>query len=630
MSKATVKKIDYKIFEDRLTKRFDELKWLYYELYNDSGAFEYFCSMLKKAWAERNDDLKELDEAREKNPDWYSGNDILGMMAYTECFAKNLKGVERHLDYLEECGVDYLHLMPLLDSPEGKSDGGYAVSDFRKVRPDLGTMKDLARLSSKCHALGISLCLDFVMNHTSEEHEWALKAKQGEKAYQDRYFFYDDWTIPSEFEKTLPQVFPTTAPGNFTLNPDTKKIVMTTFYPYQWDLNYANPTVFNDMTDNMLFLCNQGIDIIRLDAVPYIWKTLGTNCRNLPQVHNLVRIMRIACEIVCPGTLLLGEVVMDPSKVVPYFGSVSKPECHMLYNVTTMASTWHTVATRDVRLLRHQLESVFALPKAYVFLNYLRCHDDIGWGLDYDYLKNFGLQEVPHKKFLNDYFRGDYLNSTSRGELYNDAPELGDARMCGTTASLCGLESENLNERDLAIRLDEMLHAFLFTQSGIPVLYSGDEVGQLNDYSYHDNPKKSEDSRYIHRGAFNWRKAVSRNDLRTVQGKIFRAIKKLTSLREKYSVFTNAADTWIIETHNNHILGIGRYYGEKSLKEKMLAFFNFDEHEQIFTPDEDLRGFEFYDAITGEKFLSHNDSEMMSLRGYEFKWLIASWRSDLI
>ena len=147
---------------------------------------------------------------------------------------------------------------------------------------------------------------------------------------------------------------------------------MTTFYPYQWDLNYMNPTVFNDMTDNMLNLCNHGVDVIRLDAVPYIWKSLGTTCRNLPQVHTLVRIMRMACEIVCPGTLLLGEVVMEPSKVVPYFGTVEKPECHLLYNVTTMATLWHTVATKDVRLLAHQMRQVFSLPHAYTFLNYLR------------------------------------------------------------------------------------------------------------------------------------------------------------------------------------------------------------------------------------------------------------------
>ena len=609
-------------FESRLANYYDELKWLYYELYgSDKQAFDYFCDMLKKCWLERPDYLKhDLDEAREHVPDWYSGNDILGMMLYTECFAKNLQGVKSHLDYIQECGVSYLHLMPLLDSPEGRSDGGYAVSDFRKVRPDLGTIQDLADLSKECHSRGISVCLDFVMNHTSEDHEWAKRARKGEKEFQDRYFFFDNWEIPNQFEKNLPEVFPTTAPGNFTFCEEAGKVVMTTFYPYQWDLNYRNPTVFNDMTENMLFLCNQGVDIIRLDAVPYIWKTLGTNCRNLPQVHTLVRIMRMAAEIVCPGTLLLGEVVMEPSKVVPYFGTVDKPECNMLYNVTTMASTWHTVATQDTRLMKHQLASVFALPKQYVFLNYLRCHDDIGWGLDYDFLRNFGVDEVAHKKFLNDYFKGDFENSPSRGETYNDAPELGDARMCGTTASLCGLES---HDKDSAIKLDVMLHAFLLTQSGIPVLYSGDEIGQLNDYTYHDDSKKAADSRYIHRGAFNWSDASKRNDSSTPEGRIFSAVKTLTSLRDSLAVFSNSADTWLIETNNDHVLGIGRYYGEKTKKEKMLALFNFSGKEQIITTSENLSGtFKYKNMLTGESFITSSTGEI-KLEAYGFLWLLA-------
>ena len=394
-------------FSKRYVLREDELKWLYCELYhNDMKAYRYFVDMLYRAYEARPESLKNMDRAREAYPDWYRGHDLVGMLMYVNAFAGTLKGVQKKIDYITDCGVNYLHLMPLLESPKGRSDGGYAVSDFRKVQPELGTMDDLFALAEACHERGIAVCLDFVMNHTSEDHEWAKRARAGEKAYQDRYFFYDSWEIPNAYEQTVPQVFPTTAPGNFTWCEEAKKVVMTTFYPYQWDLNYANPTVFNDMTDNMLYLCNHGVDIIRLDAVPYIWKALGTQCRNLKEVHSLVRMMRIVCEIVCPGTLLLGEVVMEPSKVVPYFGTVEKPECHLLYNVTTMASIWHTVATKDVRLLKHQMEQVFSLPKQYTFLNYLRCHDDIGWGLDYGFLRWFGQEEIPHKKYLNDYLTG--------------------------------------------------------------------------------------------------------------------------------------------------------------------------------------------------------------------------------
>ena len=495
------------------------------------------------------------------------------------CRAGTLQGVKKKLDYIADCGVNYLHLMPLLQSPAGRSDGGYAVSDFRKVQPELGTMDDLAALADACHKRGISVCLDFVMNHTSEEHEWARRARAGDRDCQERYFFYDSWDEPREYEKTVPQVFPTTAPGNFSWCPEAGKVVMTTFYPYQWDLNYANPVVFNDMTENMLYLCNRGIDIIRLDAVPYIWKELGTNCRNLPQVHTLVRMMRMVCEIVCPGVLLLGEVVMEPSKVVPYFGTVEKPECHMLYNVTTMASTWHTVATRDTRLLKHQLSGVFALPREYTFLNYLRCHDDIGWGLDYEYLKRFGLEEVAHKRYLNDYLTGKWPGSPARGELYNDDPSLGDARLCGTTASLCGLEAARYERDeakiDWALRYDLMLHAYMFTLSGVPVLYSGDEIARENDYGYHDNPLKSDDSRWIHRGDMDWAAAEKRGDETTVEGRVFRGIMRLESLRAAHRVFDSAADVWLLDTDDG-VLGIGRSYQG----EKLVALFNFSDREQ--------------------------------------------------
>ena len=435
-----------RIFAQRLERHHDELRWLYMELYGNDDMFAELCDQMKRYYDERNDKLKTLDAEREAEGEWYRKRDILGMMMYIDNFAGNIKGVQEKLPYLEKCNVNYVHLMPFLDSPKGRSDGGYAVADFRKVKPELGTMEDLSELAEKCHEKGISLCMDFVMNHTSEDHEWAVKARQGDGEYMSRYFFYADPSIPQEYEKTVPQVFPTTAPGNFTYLPELGHYVMTTFYPYQWDLNYRNPRVFNEMMYNFLYLANQGMDIIRIDAVPYIWKELGTNCRNLKQVHTIVRMMRMIGEIVCPGIVLLGEVVMEPDKVAPYFGTVEKPECHMLYNVTTMATTWNTVATRDVRLLRKQMDIVCALPREYTFLNYLRCHDDIGWGLDYDTLETWGMQEVPHKKYLNDYFQGKTEGSVSRGELYNEDPVTGDARFCATTASMCGIESAGFEQ----------------------------------------------------------------------------------------------------------------------------------------------------------------------------------------
>lgn len=605
-------KKEEEIYEARFQKHIDELKWLYMELYDDQEHFGELCASMKQFYDTRKKGLKASDLTREADPNWYKGSDILGMMMYTKMFGGNLKGVKKHLDYLKECGINYLHLMPLMESPKDRSDGGYAVADFRKVQPELGTIRDLESLASECRKQGISICLDFVMNHTSEDHEWAKRARAGEKEYQDRYFFYDNWDIPAQFEKTVPQVFPITAPGNFTWLPEIEKVVMTTFYPYQWDLNYANPVVFNEMMYNFLYFANLGIDIIRIDAVPYIWKELGTSCRNLQKVHTIVRMMRMIGEIVCPGILLLGEVVMEPEKVVPYFGTPEKPECHMLYNVTTMATIWNTVATKDTRLLEKQLDSVYHLPGEYTFLNYLRCHDDIGWGLDYDSLGGWGMDQVAHKQFLNDFFTGKYKESFSRGVLYNDDPVSRDARFCGTTASMCGieeaLEKQDEGKMDQAIRLDLMLHGFMLQQSGIPVIYSGDEVGALNDNHYKEDPEKAEDSRYIHRGQFDWKLTEKIPQEGTVQNRIFYGLRRMEEIRMEHEVFSSDALARTMDMEDDSILGILRT-GET---EEMLGVYNFSDAPKKVSLQET-----WTDLLNDETY----DTEL-SLKPYDFRWMI--------
>ncbi len=604
-----------KIFETRLTRHMDELKWLYMELYDSTEHFESLLNNLEQFYDQRKAELKVLDKKREQDPGWYRKNGMLGMMLYVDQFAGTLNGVREKLDYIKRCNVNYVHLMPLLDTVEGRSDGGYAVADFRKVQEKLGTMEDLEKLASECHKEGISLCLDFVMNHTSEDHEWAKRARAGEKEYQDRYFFFDNYSMPAMYEKTVPQVFPTTAPGNFTWLPERQEFVMTTFYPYQWDLNYRNPVVFNEMVYNFLYLANQGIDVLRIDAVPYIWKQIGTNCRNLPQVHTIVRMMRMIGEIVCPGIVLLGEVVMEPDKVAPYFGTVEKPECHMLYNVTTMATTWHTVATRDVRLLKRQMEIISGLPSDYTFLNYLRCHDDIGWGLDYPLLENWGSYQVPHKKYLNDYFTGKWEGSVSRGELYNEDFVTGDARFCATTASMCGVEKagfeQNEEAMDAAIQTDVMLHAYMLFLSGIPMLYSGDEIGQVNDYTYKEDPNKAPDSRYIHRGKFNWELVENIDKPETVQGKLFARLGQLEEIRAEEKVFDASAGFRILETWDDGILGLVR----ESEEGKLLGLFNFsDEFRIAWINEEDGM---YQDLVGGNVF----KASAVGVDGHSFYWL---------
>ena len=593
-----------KDFELRFEKCSQELKALYMSLYGNEAMYDKLCQGLRTYSEGRNAALKQRDTEK-GGTDWYKSGDMLGMMLYIDNFAGNLKGVREKIDYLEQANVNYIHLMPFLDTVPERSDGGYAVANFRKVRPDLGTMEDLESLTAACHEKGMNICMDFVMNHTSEDHEWAQRARAGEGKYMSRYFFYADPSVPAAYEKTVPQVFPTTAPGNFTWLPDAEHFVMTTFYPYQWDLNYANPVVFNEMMFNFLYLANKGVDVIRVDATPYIWKEIGTTCRNLPQVHTIMRMMRLIGEIVCPSVILLGEVVMAPEYLAPYFGTVEKPECHLLYNCTTMATVWHTVATKDVRLLKMQLDTVSRLPKEQVFLNYLRCHDDIGWGLDYPTLRQWGSEEVPHKKYLNDYFRGR-TGADARGELYNEDPVTGDARLCGTTASLCGLEGA---DKAAAIQRDLMLHAMMLFQSGIPVLYSGDEIGQLNDWDYKDDPNKVQDSRYLHRGKMPWDLAAKITDADSNEAKIFAGLDQLERLRKSHKAFSAQADFWTFDTGSDQVLGLGRWLDG----DMVLGLFHFgDVAHTVALPDGP-----YTDLLTAEAL-----SGQITLNPGAYKWLL--------
>ena len=375
-----------------------ELQSLYSELYKNicltqeiEARYSELLNGIEKFSSERSADLKQLDKSREKNSTWYLDKKMLGMTMYTDLFAGNLQGLIKKIPYLEEQKITYLHLMPLLKMPHPQNDGGYAIEDFNSVDSKFGTNDDLQKLTSELRKNKISLCLDFVLNHTADSHEWALEAKNGNAEYQKRYMLFDDRKIPDEYENTVPQVFPSSAPGNFTWNDQMKKWVFTSFYPYQWDLNYCNPVVLNEMIFSMLHLANMGVEIFRLDAIPYIWKELGTSCRNLKQVHTIIRIIRIVTEEVCPSVILKGEVVMAPNELAAYFGTTEKPECHILYNVSAMVNLWSALASRDVRLLKNQIDQFNSLGEKANFINYIRCHDDIGWGLDEPYERSIGI-----------------------------------------------------------------------------------------------------------------------------------------------------------------------------------------------------------------------------------------------
>lgn len=566
-------------FEPRLARHKDELEWLFMELYGDRAALNALEAEMADAFAARSAELKALDAAREADPHWYRRGTMQGMTMYTDLFAGDLKKLAKKLPYLQEQGVTYLHLMPLLKMPHPHNDGGYAVEDFDTVDPALGTNADLAALTQQLRAAGISLCLDFVMNHTADTHPWALRARAGDPVYQNYYCCYPDREIPDQFERTMPQVFPNTAPGNFTWDDAMQRWVLTTFHPYQWDLNYRNPAVFTAMVKSMLHLANLGVEVLRIDAVPYIWKTLGTTCRNLPQVHTIVRMVRMILECVCPAVILKGEVVMAPRELAAYYGTPEKPECHMLYNVSVMVNLWAALAARDVRLLKAQLDALNALPEHCWFVNYLRCHDDIGWGLDEEEERRLGIDPQRHKEYLYRFYDGEFPGSWARGALYNYDPATGDARSCGTTASLCGVEAA-LDQKDdaaldLAVRRVLLLHSAAAFCKGFLMLNSGDEIAQLNGWDYQNDPARADDSRNLHRTAFNWRKAAQRRRPGTLQNRVWQGLAELRALRADACFAPDAAvTTW--GGDNDAVLALVRRGGGQSL----VGLFNFSEQPQ--------------------------------------------------
>ena len=601
-------------FERRFQSRRDELEWLYMELYDNRDAMHALEAMMEQMADRRSSALKQLDSHREKNPDWFRAGAMLGMTMYTHLFAGNLKGLIHKLDYLQEQGITYLHLMPLLQMPHPDNDGGYAVENFDRVDPALGTNRDLEQLTTAMRKRKMSLCLDFVINHTADTHPWAMRARAGEQAYRDRYICFDDPSIPREMEKTIPDVFPQTAPGSFLYVKEMGQYVCSSFHPYQWDLNYRNPAVFHDMTASMLLLANLGVEVLRIDAVPYLWKEMGTTCRNLPQVHTIMRMIRLIIECVCPAVILKGEVVMAPKELAPYFGTAEKPECHILYNATTMCTQWSALASGDVRQLKHQLDDLHALPEHCRFVNYLRCHDDIGWGLNEEFGRSIGQDPLLHKKYLYTFFEGSFPGSYARGERYNYDPATGDARTCGTTASLCGIEKGiaecDETQTSLGIQRDLMMHAAIMAMRGFPMLSSGDEIGQLNGYEYHSDPVLRADSRNLHRTAFDWEKAERRTQPGTVQQQLWDGLRTLESLRARELCFGADATVSTGDPHNDHVLALIRRSGDETL----VCLFNFSGQEQTVS----LTGMDasFTDLITGRE----GQFPFLNLRPYQYAW----------
>ena len=619
---------------------FHNLLTLYGDRYDFLFHLERILALGAESWLARPEDLKRLDAIREADPRWYQSEKMLGGACYVDLFSGDLRGIMDKIGYFRELGLTYLHLMPLFKTPEGDNDGGYAVSDYRQVNADVGTMEDLRNLARALRAEGISLVLDFIFNHTSDQHRWAVAAKALDPDYEEYYFLFPDRTLPDAFDTTLREIFPDKHSGSFTFHSPPNRWIWTTFNRFQWDLNYRNPSVFHDMAAEMLFLANAGAEVLRLDALAFTWKEMGTDCESLPQAHVLVKAFNALTRIAAPAMLFKSEAIVHPDEVAEYIGH---DECQLSYNPLLMALLWECLATRDARLLRHSMRDRFRIEDDCAWVNYVRCHDDIGWTFDDGDAAQLGINGHDHRRFLNDFYTGRFEGSFARGLPFQENPRTGDARISGSLASLAGLEqallADDEEEIEFSIRRICLLHAVILSIGGIPLIYLGDEIGRLNDYGYGSDPNRVDDSRWVHRQCTDWRQMERRNDPATPEGRIFERLQHLIRLRKTSpSLSGNHMD--VVGAGNDHVFAYIRTAPEidpamddesevdshtEQTPHRLLVLANFSERAQVISANE-LRlcgmGYHLHDLIGGEPIdLAAGD---VPLEPYQVLWLVSA------
>ncbi|WP_300674378.1 alpha-amylase family glycosyl hydrolase [Desulfoluna sp.] len=623
---------DLRHFYTRLGANFYAIHSLFVKLYGERSDFEEQAQSLVETMAtryiDRSDKLRQLDLAREKDYNWFLSQKWVGMALYCNGFAENLNGLRERLNYFQELGINLVHVMPIMPCPEGSSDGGFAVSDFREIDPQLGTLEDLNLLADEMQERDILLVLDVVVNHTSNRHYWAQQAQVGNPMYQDYYYTFGTRNIPDMFEQSMPEIFPETAPGNFTWDEEMGRWVMTVFNDFQWDLNYSNPAVFIEMMNIILFWANQGADILRLDAVAFLWKKIGSACQNEPEAHLILQLLKDCCQVTAPGVLFIAEAIVAPVEMIKYFGedAVIAKECEIAYNATFMALMWDAVATKNARLLNQGIKSLPVKLERATWLNYVRCHDDIGLGFDDQDILLCNYQPASHRKFLIDYYTGQFADSHARGLPFARNEKTGDERISGSLASLVGLEyaleAGDDSAIEDAIKLILLLHGMIMSFGGIPLLYYGDAIGSLNDDSYRTDPNKMGDTRWVHRPAIDWEKAARRNTPGSIEYKIFDSLKRMIAVRKEVTVFSDFNNRELLDVENPHLFVFGRYNRDHQ-PGRVLVVANFSDRPQHLNLG-DLGAWcpqhtRLVDLIKGERPDSFKNS--LVVPGFGFYWL---------
>lgn len=598
-------------------------------LYGPAGAdrlLERALRLALRAAAERPAELRRLDRRREIDPLWFQRESMQGYVCYVDRFCGTLDRLPGKLDYLAELGTTYLHLMPLLRPRPGENDGGYAVLDYRTVDPRLGTMADLEGVATALHERGMSLCIDLVLNHTAREHAWAQGWLAGDPAYAGFYTAFPDRRMPDAYDATIPEVFPDRAPGSFTWVPEARGgaggWVWTTFWPYQWDLDYTNPEVPLAMLGEITWLANRGVDVFRMDAVPFMWKRLGTTCQNQQEGHWLLQLLHAVTRVAAPGVVFQAEAIVAPEDLVPYLGGHERyrPECELAYHNQLMVLLWSSLATRDARLATAALTRMPAIPPATTWCTYVRGHDDVGWAVSDVDAGALGLGGFPHRRFLNDFYSGRFPGSFARGALFQENEATGDARISGSAASLCGIEDALERGDDDAleagIRRLVLLYSVVHGFGGIPLLYMGDELALRNDPGYLADPERAPDNRWMHRPPMDWAAAGRRADPASLEGRAFGRIRRLIEVRRSLPALRGGVDSGVFDPGSPHVLAWRRRHPRSGT---FVGLANMSPEPQTVDADA-VTGFGTFDLVLSSDGPLGVAGGRLLLPGYGFAW----------
>ncbi|MBN8816243.1 MAG: alpha-amylase [Sphingomonas sp.] len=562
--------------------------------------FDRVCALLDDAAAARSPELKAIDRARRAQPGWVSQSGETVYTFYVDRFAGTLEGVIGKLDYLDGLGVRWLHPLPLLETRPGDSDGGFAVANYRAVEPALGDIATLERLAAEMRARGMGLMLDIVCNHTAREHDWAERARRGDPKYRAYYHVLGSEAVDA-YSATLIDVFPDTAPGSFTYDAQMDGWVWTTFYPFQWDLNYANPDVFYEMLDVLLFLANKGAQGFRLDSAPFLWKRLGTTCRNQPEAYTIVAAFRAALDIAAPSVVLLTEAIENPADVIPFFGNDSTVGCDLAYNNGVMTALWAGLADQDAGIIRTMLTAAAKRPDRGAWLNYVRCHDDLIWNALADYASPDDLA-----RWSAFYDGGGF----SAGRRFQTAPG-GVPSTNGMAASLVGLGRADVDQ-DLALARLRALYGVIFALDGWPMIYMGDEIALENDQDYTSDPARRDEGRWLQRPQMDWHRMDANEAGRTSAGEAHRALRGYAEAALKLNDLITPGPAEPLDLANDAVLGFVRGKGQV-----LLCACNLSPTVQSFQRpakhDRTCR-----DVLSGRQF----PAGAMSLEPHEIFWLV--------